>query len=84
MSRFTDMRRSFLAPYVRLLREWAGAGEVPDLTPSQVAMILGWDQQYAIRAVPLTDAELRDPVPAPEPAERPPSSAGAQRLRRII
>lgn len=76
-SRFTDHRRTYLAPFWRALRDVATPHEAETFTPSQVAAVLGWDTMDAVRAVPMTDEEAVGPV-------RPTRvGTGERKLRRV-
>lgn len=79
VSRFTDARRSFLAPFWRALREYATPADVDAMTPSHIAALLGWDEEQIVRLVPMTDEEAAGPVRRTAPAP------GAERkLRRVM
>jgi hypothetical protein len=77
VTRFSDLRRSYLAPYWRALREIATPEVVDTFTPSHVAALLDWDTQDAVRAVPMTDEQAAGPAPVSR------VGTGERRLRRV-
>jgi hypothetical protein len=71
-----------MSPFYRLLGDRALPHEIDALTPSQIASMLGWDQQQRVRVVPMTDEEAEAPTAPPtvrsvDPDARP-------KLRRVV
>ena len=70
--------RAYLAPFYRVLAPMSPV-DVDVLTPSQIASVLGWDEEAAIKAVPMTDEEAAGPVRV-----RPTIPNAEQRLRVVM